>query len=290
MAWARTAYELSERRALPRAGRGALKHPVPVRTASPGAPPEPAAGAGGGPDPLWLSAPHVLLRREGWRVNHKRVYRLYTDEGLTLKRRRPKRHRSASPRPGRPPATRPAERWTMDFMHDTLASGQAIRVLTILDAYTRECLGLVAQARFTGRDVAGHLGQIAAIRQAPTTIGVDNGTEFTSRAMDHWAYWNRVELDFRPGRPGDNALIEAFNGRLQPCAAPREFGAADPGPIPGRAQPPTRTGPARRVAGVATQDRGAEPQWRPSQKGWPRERGRRREPRTGPGSQILEAL
>jgi putative transposase len=80
---------------------------------------------------------HVLLRREGWRVNHKRIYRLYTDEGLTLKRRRTRRHRSASPQRRRPLAMRPDERWTMDFMHDTLATGQVIRVLTILDAYTR---------------------------------------------------------------------------------------------------------------------------------------------------------
>ena len=119
----------------------------------------------------------------------------------------------------------PDEQWTMDFMHDTLATGQAIRVLTILDAYTRECLGLVAQTRFTGRDVARHLGRIAATRQTPATIGIDNGTEFTSRALDHWAYWNGVELDFsRPGRPGDNARIEAFNDRLrQECLAQHWF-------------------------------------------------------------------
>jgi transposase InsO family protein len=100
-------------------------------------------------------------------VNHKRIYRLYTDEGLTLKRRRTRRHRSASPQRRRPLAMRPDERWTMDFMHDTLATGQVIRVLTILDAYTRECLGLVVQARFTGGEVAAHLGRLATERQAP---------------------------------------------------------------------------------------------------------------------------
>jgi putative transposase len=104
----------------------------------------------------------------------------------------------------------------MDFMHDTLGTGQPVRVLTILDAYTRECLGLVAQARFTGGEVAAHLGQIVTERHVPATIAVDNGTEFTSRALDHWAYWHRIQLDFsRPGKPGDNARIEAFNGRLR---------------------------------------------------------------------------
>jgi putative transposase len=225
VAWARTAYELSERRAC--RALSVARSSIQYQS---GRPPQ---------APLRsrlreLAAVrirygyrrlHVLLRREGWRVNHKRVYRLYTDEGLTLKRRRPKRHRSASPRQGRPRATRPDEQWTMDFMHDTLATGQAIRVLTILDAYTRECLGLVAQARFTGGEVAAHLARIATQRQRPTMIAVDNGTEFTSRALDHWAYWNQAQLDFsRPGRPGDNALIEAFNGRLrQECLSQHWF-------------------------------------------------------------------
>lgn len=225
MAWARAAYQLSERRAC--RALSVARSSMQYQSARP-----PQA-------PLRIRLRelaavrvrygyrrlHVLLHREGWRVNHKRIYRLYTDEGLTLKRRRPKRHRSASPRQSRHPATRPDERWTMDFMHDTLATGQSIRVLTILDAYTRECLGLVAQARFTGGEVAAHLGRIATERQAPPTIAVDNGTEFTSRALDHWAYWNRVQLDFsRPGRPGDNALIEAFNGRLrQECLSQHWF-------------------------------------------------------------------
>src|SRR5262249_23568902 len=128
-------------------------------------------------------------------------------------------------RQGRSPATRPDERWTMDFMHDTLAMGQPIRVLTIMDAYTRECLGLVAQTRFSGGEVAAHLKRITTERRRPTTIAVDNGTEFTSRALDHWAYWNEVHLDFsRPGKPGDNALIEAFNGRLrQECLSQHWF-------------------------------------------------------------------
>src|SRR5262249_50998127 len=106
-----------------------------------------------------------------------------------------------------------------------LGTGSTVRVLTILDAYTRECLGLVVRPRFTGADVAEILATLAAECHLPATIAVDNGTEFTSRALDHWAYWHRVQLDFsRPGKPGDNALIEAFNGRLrQECLSQHWF-------------------------------------------------------------------
>lgn len=104
----------------------------------------------------------------------------------------------------------------MDFMHDTLADGRLVRVLTLIDSYTRESLALVAQARFRGEAVARVLQDVGAQRALPRWITVDNGTEFTSRALDAWAYWNHVQLDFsRPGKPGDNCLIEAFNGSLR---------------------------------------------------------------------------
>jgi len=104
----------------------------------------------------------------------------------------------------------------MDFMQDTLADGRGLRVLTVIDSFTRECLALVAQPRFRGEDVATVLHQIGATRPLPSRITVDNGTEFTSRALDAWAYWNRVQLDFsRPGKPVDNCLIEAFNGSFR---------------------------------------------------------------------------
>jgi putative transposase len=160
---------------------------------------------------------HVFLRREGWKVNHKRVYRLYTEEGLTLKRRRPKRHRSASVRRARPMPSQPNEQWAMDFMHDTLAWGTTIRVLTAIDLCTRECVVLRVAKGFTGSDVAGILSGAGQVRgKLPARIRVDNGTEFTSRALDHWAYWNQVELDFsRPGKPVDNAFIESFNATVR---------------------------------------------------------------------------
>jgi len=93
---------------------------------------------------------HVLLRREGGGVNHKRVYRLYTEEGLALRRRRPRRHRSAVARVRLPAPTQPNQQWAMDFMHDTLADGRAVRILTVLDVYARECVALVGAAAFSG--------------------------------------------------------------------------------------------------------------------------------------------
>jgi putative transposase len=156
---------------------------------------------------------HVLLRREGWPINAKRVYRLYLDEGLGLKRKKPKRRRSAVAREGKPTVTMPNERWAMDFMHDTLFDGRSIRVLTVIDMFTRECLALEVRRGFRGEHVAAVLSELVARHGKPRTIQCDQGTEFTSITLDHWAYWNKVGLSFsRPGRPGDNARNEAFNG------------------------------------------------------------------------------
>ena len=158
----------------------------------------------------------VLLRREGWAVNHKRVYRLYCQENLTVRTKRPRRHVTAKPRRDRPAAVRANECWSMDFMSDQLYDGRPIRVLTIVDNFTRESLATEVGASFTGHAVAGVLSDVAAARGRPRTIRVDNGPEFTSRALDQWAYLNRVELDFsRPGKPTDNAFVESFNGRLR---------------------------------------------------------------------------
>ena len=159
---------------------------------------------------------HVLLRREGWTINHKRVYRLYREEGLALKRKRPKRWRSAVARQGQPEVHSPNQRWAMDFMHDRLADGRLLRVLTVIDVFTREALAVEARPSFRGHDVAGVLSRLRVGRGLPEVIQCDQGTEFTSMAIDHWAYWNQVRLDFsRPGTPGDNAINEAFNGSVR---------------------------------------------------------------------------
>lgn len=160
---------------------------------------------------------HTLLRREGWHLNRKRTYRLYREEGLSLRIRRPRRHRTAVARTKPVTPIEPNQVWAMDFMHDTLADGSKIRVLTAIDVATRECVALVAAKGFSGSDVAKILGEAGShLGGLPQQVRVDNGTEFTSKALDHWAYWNHVELDFsRPGKPGDNAFIEAFNGTLR---------------------------------------------------------------------------
>ncbi|WP_439644002.1 IS3 family transposase [Gemmatimonas sp.] len=159
---------------------------------------------------------HVLLCREGWPVNHKRIQRLYRDEGLAQQRTRPKRRRSAVPRVVRQLPGAANERWAMDFIHDQLADGTAFRVLSIVDLYTRECVGLVPAVRLRADDVIAALNRLRDERGIPAVIQCDNGTEFTSIALDHLCYWNQVRLDFsRPGKPTDNAAIESFHNRFR---------------------------------------------------------------------------
>jgi len=114
----------------------------------------------------------------------------------------------------------------MDFIHDTLESGRSVRILSVMDVHTRECLALVPRRSFRGVDVADILSELGSVRKFPERINVDNGTEFTSRALDHWAYWNGVALDFsRPGKPTDNAHVEAFHGTLRrECLSQHWFG------------------------------------------------------------------
>jgi putative transposase len=160
---------------------------------------------------------HVLLDREGWQVNHKRVYRLYTEEGLTMHRKRPKRRFvSCTVRKEKQSAQLANECWSMDFMADQLVDGRRFRVLTIVDNFTRESLALHAAQSIKGDDVVGVLDEVIARRGKPKRIHVDNGSEFTSRSMDLWAYLNKVKFDFsRPGKPTDNAFIESFNGKFR---------------------------------------------------------------------------
>jgi putative transposase len=156
-----------------------------------------------------------MLEREGWEVNAKRIYRLYTEEGLIV-RTQTRKQRAQRQRLAQGAATRMNEKWSMDFVAQRLADGRWIRVLTVVDQYTRECLALFADAALSGEKVAAALDQVVARRGAPKSITVDNGTEFATTAMDHWAYLNSVHLDFiRPGRPVENGYIESFNGRLR---------------------------------------------------------------------------
>jgi putative transposase len=157
----------------------------------------------------------VMLRREGWPVNAKRIYRLYTADDLAVRTK----VRKKIARRARVPvqaATRPNEKWSMDFIAARLIDGRWFRVLTVVDQFTRECLVLLADRSLSGQKVALALSQVIAERGAPVSITVDNGSEFYSRAMEAWAYQYGVQLDFiRPGRPVENSYIESFNGRLR---------------------------------------------------------------------------
>ena len=159
---------------------------------------------------------HVMLRREGWQDNVKRVYRLYQEQGLSLRMKRPKRNKSARLRQPKHLVTAMNQIWSMDFVADALFDGRKLRALTVVDNYTRESLAIDVGQSLKGADVVATLNRIAATRGLPATIKVDNGSEFISKVMDRWAYERGVELDFsRPGKPTDNAKIESFNGRLR---------------------------------------------------------------------------
>jgi len=157
----------------------------------------------------------VLLKREGWEVNAKRIYRLYTEEGLIVRTKK-RKERAQRQRVAQGSALRPNQKWSMDFVAQRLPEGRWIRVLTVVDQYTRECVTLLADNTLSGEKVAIALDKALLQRGAPESITVDNGTEFTSKALDHWAYRNRVHLDFiEPGKPVQNGYIESFNGKLR---------------------------------------------------------------------------
>ena len=155
------------------------------------------------------------LRREGWRVNHKRVYRLYQLEGLGLRRKRPKRAAGLRVIPLVPPR-RANERWAMDFMTDALSDGRRFRLLIVLDERTRECLVIEIDTSLPGARVIEALERLVTERGAPEVLVIDNGPEFASRALDQWAYQRGIKLHFiAPGKPTQNAYVESFNGKLR---------------------------------------------------------------------------
>jgi putative transposase len=156
-----------------------------------------------------------MLRREGWRVNTKRVYRLYREEALQVRTK--KRVKSAAQvRITLPEASFANQPWSMDFVSERLADGRCFRILTVVDQYTRECLCAYADRSQTGEKVSEQLVRLITLRGAPESITSDNGSEFTGKAMDHWAHQASVKLNFiRPGKPVENSYIESFNGQLR---------------------------------------------------------------------------
>ena len=159
---------------------------------------------------------HVLLLREGWRVNHKRVCRLYREQGLQLRNKSPKRRVKAQLRRDRSQATGPNQIWAMDFVHDQLFDGRKIRILTVVDTFTRLSPAIDVRSSYRGADVVATLDQAARELGYPKTIRLDNGPEFVSKELDLWAFMHDVTLDFsRPGKPTDNAFIESLNGKFR---------------------------------------------------------------------------
>lgn len=158
---------------------------------------------------------HILLGREGYCVNHKRTYRIYREEQLQVRRKRRKRV-SAAPRKAKPIPDRPHKRWSMDFVSDSLHNGRAIRVLNVIDDCTRLCVAMEVAHSISGERVGRVLDRAAAKHGWPEAIVVDNGPEFTSKALDQWAWQRGIKLHFiRPGKPVENCFVESFNGKFR---------------------------------------------------------------------------
>lgn len=157
----------------------------------------------------------VMLKRQGWKVNHKKVERLYAEEKLALRRRK-RRKKFVGPRVPMAVPARPNQHLSMDFVQDRLTNGRKIRTLTLVDNFSRECPALEVDTSLGGRRVVRVLDRHIERHGVPDAITIDNGTEFDSKVMDEWAFRNKVKLDFiRPGKPNENAYIESFNGKFR---------------------------------------------------------------------------
>lgn len=159
----------------------------------------------------------ILLRREGWKDNHKRIYRIYKEEGLNLRTKRPRRSKAAAHRMDRPEISTINQCWSMDFVADQLFNGRRFRVLTIVDNFSRKCMAIHVDQSIKGAGVVDILNRLKYEQhEMPKRIQVDNGSEFISKNLDQWAYANNITLDYsRPGKPTDNPFIESFNGSFR---------------------------------------------------------------------------
>lgn len=157
----------------------------------------------------------ILLRRDGWRDNHKRIERIYREEGLQVPKR--KKRKTAYKRKEKPAApARMNDRWSMDFVHDVTAEGRKLRALNVVDDCTRECLWIEVDTSLGGERVTRVLDSLLDLRGKPDRLVMDNGPEFTGHKLDQWAYENKVLLDFiEPGKPQQNGYVESFNGKFR---------------------------------------------------------------------------
>jgi putative transposase len=157
---------------------------------------------------------HGMLRFEGLVTNPKRTYRLYREEGLQIRTKR--RKKLVRPRIPMAVPDRANERWSMDFVSDQLATGRRLRVLNVVDDFTRECVLQVVDFSISGERVARAFDQLAVSRPLPAVLVCDNGPEFSSKAMFFWARTQGVRLHFiQPGKPTQNAFVESFNGKFR---------------------------------------------------------------------------
>lgn len=157
----------------------------------------------------------ILLKREGLKINHKKVYRLYKEVGLKIKKRGG-RKRALGSRIVPEELCKPNQRWSLDFVSDALANGRRLRILTIVDDFTRESLKMVVDTSINGVRVARELTELMEIRGRPESILSDNGTEFTSNAILKWSWDNKIGWKYiQPGKPMQNGYIESFNGKLR---------------------------------------------------------------------------
>jgi putative transposase len=158
---------------------------------------------------------HILLRREGWAINHKKLYRIYKEEGLTVRKRKG-RKRAIGTRMKLPQAACANHIWSLDFMSDALEDGRRFRILGVMDQHGRQCLDLVADTSISGARVARELDRLVAIHGKPVIIVSDNGTELTSKAILQWAADNAVQWHYiTPGKPSENGFTESLNGKIR---------------------------------------------------------------------------
>jgi putative transposase len=159
---------------------------------------------------------HVLLKREGWQLGKHQMYRLYGEEQLQLRSKLPKRRKMVVNRRERVQADRPDAIWGLDFVADQLADGTRFRALTVVDLFSREALAIEVGKRLGAEHVVASLNRLVMQRCAPRYLFADNGSEFSGRLLDLWAYHHQVQIDFsRPGKPTDNSFVETFNGSLR---------------------------------------------------------------------------
>jgi putative transposase len=202
---------------------------------------------------------HILLRREGVVLNHKKLFRLYREERLTV-RRRGGRKRALGTRAPMTLPQGPNQRWSLDFVSDVLADGRRFRVLVVVDDFTRECLALVADASLSGRRVARELDRIVELRGRPLMIVSDNGTELTSRAMLQWQEECGVGWHYiAPGKPQQNGFVESLNGRFRDECLNEHSGTCRPSAVSSKLGGSTTTFTGRTRASAASPRTSSQP-------------------------------